>query len=221
MYKNALVVILSVILSFDAYAGEHSPAFDCSFESLNKVEMLICNDDELSQKDFQINQLYILAMEKSQNKDQLKKSQKNWITKIRSKCTTIECLKSVYESQEIFLGGIAISDSKYKIKSEYRGNTTEQSCWKTNDNDTLVREMNLGFPNRDNANFTIFSCDSVWQNHTGKINSGWGGICWAEIDGKLSEYFMCSNAVTARYSPVIIRNEYLLVRFLQQECYGG
>lgn len=217
MYKRVIIAFLLLTLSKNMFASnrDYSSGLDCSLEGLSNIEIMICNDEELLQKDFRMNRIYKMALEKSNNKEQVQTKQKNWINEVRNRCNSAECLKNIYESQEIFLGGIAINDGKFKMKSEWR------DSWKTNDGVTLVEGMNNSFSHRKDITGFVISCDDVWENHAGRINHGWGGICWAVIDGNVNEYFICSNAVSYDYEPVAIRNEYLLVRYLEQHCYGG
>ena len=224
MNSKISILVFALIFSNLAYAGEriHSPSFDCETKGLNKIEHMICESEELSQKDFLLNQLYSIALEKTANSNNLKEKQRNWIRHVRSQCSNLECLKRVYEHQEIFLGSIAVSDGKLEYNEERGGEEYTYYLWKTNDNKSLVNEMNelIFIWKSKNKNINVISCENVWENHVAR-NHGWGGFCWATINGKLDKYMMCSNLASSDISAVLEHNEYLLVRHLRKNCYGG
>ena len=198
----------------------YSPGFNCKSAKLSNVESMICNSPDLSQKDYRLNQLYEMASKKA-DKYQIKKGQRNWIKNIRNKCTTLGCLTKVYENREIYLGNISVKDGKFNIKLETNGMQYTHYLWRTNDSTELLQIKEFDHFSRNRKTANVISCDTVWENHTGRINYGYGGICRAEINGKLSNYFICTNEVSSNYFQISTPSEYLLVRFIENNCYGG
>ncbi len=220
-FNPILIAVALLMPSISVLAGQWkvSPSFDCAIDKLSRVEAMICGDAELSAKDYRLGQIYKLAMTKSKDKDGLKKIQVDWLTKVRSRCSSSKCLYDVYEAQEIYLGEIAISDGRFDLEDD-RTKYVRRHV-KTNDSESLKKRLNDEFKAANKLNSIVISCDSVWENHAGRINDGWGGFCWAEIDGQLGEYASCGNQVTSDMTLVKVRNEYLMVRHLETKCYGG
>jgi uncharacterized protein len=224
-FSTILYVSLAIIL-IPGYAMAdnkkiYSPGFDCDANNLKSVEKLICDDNELSQSDFRLNEIYSLAVSRVKNPSSIKNSQRDWVSRVRNRCKDTECLRRVYESREIYLGTLVVPTGDFEIQFEYFGEKYPIRAWRSNEAETLKEDLNKIFSFRKDIVGEVISCDSVWENHAGSINTGYGGICWAQIEGELNEYFMCSNEVTFNYELVIIRSEYLSVRFLNRYCYGG
>lgn len=171
---------------------------------------------------FLLNELYSQALEHAKEPAQLKSSQRDWVLKVRNRCNTVSCLMRVYEGREIYLGTLLLPSNHLDIRYEWNGIKEYKSATKSDNTETrqFTKTLQQSF-NNSNKKDTVISCDDVWWDHAGRINAGYGGICWAEIEGQLSEYYICYNEVSFHYEPVIIRNEYLAVRHLLKYCYGG
>lgn len=87
MRKFVLVLVLTIFSLFGT-------SFDC-VKAKNNVEKTICQNDELSKLDNELNQVYKEALSKADNKDNLKQDQHKWI-KERGKCNNIDCIQQSY-----------------------------------------------------------------------------------------------------------------------------
>lgn len=85
------------------------PSFDCAKAS-NRVERLICGDEELARLDVKLLEIYNLAKDehpRSHDGDTGKSSfplgadQTRWRTKVRDACKDVACLKTAYEHRAI------------------------------------------------------------------------------------------------------------------------
>ena len=87
-------------------------SFDCG-KAASEVEKIICGNDELSKLDESLNRAYLQALEWTDIKNQIIKSQRQWLKNVRNPCQNAECLENAYETRikEIGLSsshGIAI-----------------------------------------------------------------------------------------------------------------
>ena len=73
-------------------------AINCNTEK-TQTENLICKSKDLRQLDESLNIVYRAAIKKAKNQDLLKSAQKHWITEVRDKCKTSECLVASYTTQ--------------------------------------------------------------------------------------------------------------------------
>lgn len=93
-----MLAVLSVALSMPAQA------FDCQ-RAVSNAERLICGDDwpqghgQLRRLDDILNQQYRSLLAKTDNPEQLKSDQLNWLRQVRDKCASVSCLKQAYQSR--------------------------------------------------------------------------------------------------------------------------
>jgi len=81
----------------------HAASFDCT-KARSDAEKMICSDGELSNLDESLNAQYQQALQGSDKRDDLIKSQRAWIKYARNVCTTRECLQNAYKSRIKQLG---------------------------------------------------------------------------------------------------------------------
>lgn len=79
-----------------------SPSFDCAKASTG-VERLICENREFAEADIQMAQVYQTALENSQDKDALKRSQRAWLKKERDVCADAPCILTAYRDRIVDL----------------------------------------------------------------------------------------------------------------------
>ncbi|MAD45442.1 MAG: hypothetical protein CMI02_07610 [Oceanospirillaceae bacterium] len=127
--------ILIALLSLNVTAA----SYDCSLETLNKVEKIICDSESLSDKDELLHDLYALipkGLESHQYQilfPALKKSQKTWLDN-RNLCDSLGCLSLSYDSRITYLRNRLIwqkekTSKKYileLVEAEYNDFITER-----------------------------------------------------------------------------------------------
>lgn len=75
-----------------------APSFDCSKVS-NGPERLICSNQELSEADVQLAQVYKAALKRSADKGALKQEQSAWLKDERNACSDVESMLHVYRAR--------------------------------------------------------------------------------------------------------------------------
>jgi uncharacterized protein len=73
-------------------------SFDCN-KAKSEVEKLLCGDDELSKLDESLNRAYMESLKRTDVREQMIKSQRQWLKRVRNACQTAECLRKVYETR--------------------------------------------------------------------------------------------------------------------------
>lgn len=87
MKKLMLIFVLITVSLFGA-------SFDCT-KAKSDAEKAICQDDELSKLDEELNKVYKEVLGKDDNKDNLKQDQHKWIEE-RGKCNNVDCIQQSY-----------------------------------------------------------------------------------------------------------------------------
>ena len=101
MKKLSLLVFVLVGLVY----AQKSPSFDCR-KATHQVEKMICNDEQLSTHDNNLNQIYKkLKLEIGYARvnvimplNKLKSEQRAWLKK-RDRCGTVSCIKDMYKKR--------------------------------------------------------------------------------------------------------------------------
>lgn len=94
--KKIKIILCFVLTAIPVFSGfVRAASFDCSIDTLTKVERVICSDQELSQLDDQIAVAYHAAMANAGNKTMLRNRQRGWLRQ-RNQCKDIPCLKDIY-----------------------------------------------------------------------------------------------------------------------------
>ncbi len=104
-----IIVLLGMLLVQQSLAA----GFECDKAS-SEVERLICSDRNIEDSDLRLNNIYKIALHNSPEKELLITNQRQWISGIRNKCKTIDCLASSYEKQIGILKDLAISGASDK-----------------------------------------------------------------------------------------------------------
>lgn len=73
-------------------------SFDCA-KATTKVEKTICENDDLSRLDQELDTAYRGSLSRDDVKRQAIKSQRDWLKNVRNPCQNAECLKQAYESR--------------------------------------------------------------------------------------------------------------------------
>ncbi|MDH5216150.1 MAG: lysozyme inhibitor LprI family protein [Gammaproteobacteria bacterium] len=83
-------------------------SFDCTKAS-SEVEVIVCEDKEVSNLDERMAALYKLVIENSDDPKQVRQSQRDWLKTIRNNCGNRRCLSSVYNQRINELSGTPAS----------------------------------------------------------------------------------------------------------------
>ncbi|WP_321818355.1 MULTISPECIES: hypothetical protein [unclassified Paraburkholderia] len=85
-----------------------SKGFDCMLAKTS-VEHLICDDPQLKKMDADVSYGYVLMQRKYSKEisyqDPIKMDQIKWISTVRNKCSTADCLKKAYSSRIDYIKG--------------------------------------------------------------------------------------------------------------------
>ncbi len=81
---------------------DSAPSFDCTKASTSS-EYLICSNKELAYIDVKLAKVYKLSLENSINKEEIKKTQKNWLRNVRDSCRDATCMLDAYNSRIDYL----------------------------------------------------------------------------------------------------------------------
>lgn len=97
--KNEIGLAIAAFLTF-IVASMHAQAasFDCN-KADTKIEKTICSDNELSELDGILSSIYEQALDRSTDRQQVIKKQKEWLKGIRNTCQETECLTKVYKKR--------------------------------------------------------------------------------------------------------------------------
>jgi uncharacterized protein len=93
--KTIALAALTLTLSTVAFAD--GPAFNCAKAS-SKVEKMICADPTLSSADSVNADIYKEALQTSDNANQVKQEQRQWL-KARNTCQTTDCIGKAYDAR--------------------------------------------------------------------------------------------------------------------------
>lgn len=198
--------------------GQES-GYDCNAKGLSKAEMLVCSDVNLALEDYMVNQIYSQALKKNpKQKNSIIKSQREWISKVRSRCASVDCLKNVYYKREAYLGELATADGEFQVTKKLIDTTKEIKVKRSKNNLELERLLNSALSRDKNQTGDVVSCDTVWKDSAHPEDHIYGGICWMELNGKLDEYYACSNGAYFSSRRTYIRDEYSAVRYLVSSC---
>jgi uncharacterized protein len=88
------VIFSALLLPIIAQAA----SFDCG-KAVTEVEKLICSDEDLSRLDESLNREYLEALKRTDIKEHIIKSQRQWLKYERNLCENAVCLKIVYETR--------------------------------------------------------------------------------------------------------------------------
>jgi|GEM_PF-1279840 len=130
MLNRFQTALLSTLMVSSSYAA----SFDCRKAS-TEVEKMICSDSQLSHLDEDLHSAYKNA-QKHKDPQLLKQQQLRWLKYTRNDCTTLTCLKDVYELRIDRLNGYALRN--HRSRSKWAG---EYSM----DSDDLKIEPSLHF----------------------------------------------------------------------------
>jgi uncharacterized protein len=89
-------LILGTAFLLTIAANTYAASFDCRKAS-SELEKLICSDDELSRLDESLSKAYREALKRTDIKDKIIKSQRQWLKNERDACHNAECLKTAHE----------------------------------------------------------------------------------------------------------------------------
>lgn len=85
----------------------HSASFDCA-KAVTKVELLICNDRQLSELDEEMARAYGEALKKFKNVNHVREQQRRWLVEVRNHCLNAQCLRMTYQRRISQLVGTRI-----------------------------------------------------------------------------------------------------------------
>lgn len=94
--KNRYTHILLAALLGASCSAFAAPSFNCEKASTN-VEKMICADQTLSDADSVVSDMYKEVLSTAGNPNQVKQEQRQWLTKVRNSCKTLDCLAKAYD----------------------------------------------------------------------------------------------------------------------------
>lgn len=80
------------------FSTAEAASFDCA-KAQSKVEHLICDNQEISKLDEELNTAYSLAQSRSEGRQTTIKEQRQWLRAVRNACSDANCLKDAYISR--------------------------------------------------------------------------------------------------------------------------
>ncbi len=110
-------LILSAFFLLIIPASACAASFDCG-KATSEVEKIICGDAALSKLDDALNEAYLKALERPDDKEQTIQSQKWWLKNERNKCRDGQCLKKTYGTRIRELGSSASNDEYVLVMSK-------------------------------------------------------------------------------------------------------
>jgi uncharacterized protein YecT (DUF1311 family) len=116
MSKLALIGLGWVVLGMNAQAA----SFDCG-KAQTKVEHLICDNSELSKLDEDLSTAYKAALKYQERADFIKRYQGKWLIQ-RNQCSTLECVKRLYEKQLLVLPSPISGSAVFSTSNKFEGN---------------------------------------------------------------------------------------------------
>ncbi|MCK9546660.1 MAG: hypothetical protein M0Q25_08160 [Sulfurospirillaceae bacterium] len=120
---STVIFSCSLLLASES-SSTISPSFDCSNEAkLNRVERLICSDEELINYQKEIERQYKLVSKLVGTNDAGRKNRNvseiyQYLNDKRDKCKTKECLLKFYDTYDFFVGAIEWSMQEINEKFE-------------------------------------------------------------------------------------------------------
>lgn len=115
-----LKLMLGIFFLLIIAGNIHAASFDCG-KATSEVEKLICGDDELSRLDESLNKAYQQALEQTLFKEQIMRSQKQWLKKKRNECRNPQCMKKAYEARINELEFLSSYVTIYYLDKHYHG----------------------------------------------------------------------------------------------------
>ncbi len=114
--KKLLIVLITIALSKNLSAA----GFDCNLAS-TEIEKKICTNTTLSSLDSELTIQYTTLLGESNNPQQFKIEQRQWLKNTRNKCIDVNCLIDVYNlriQQLYFISKTLDNDTAKKICNE-------------------------------------------------------------------------------------------------------
>ncbi len=96
--KMAMFCLCAVIAIFVVPSVIFAASFDCG-KATTEIEKLICGNDELSKLDESLNKAYLQALNRTDIKQQIIESQRQWLKYERNACHNAECVKTAYKTR--------------------------------------------------------------------------------------------------------------------------
>jgi uncharacterized protein len=169
---KSISIFLVLILGLLSIAV-HAVGFDCTKAS-SSVEKMICSDQELSDLDSKLSNLYG-DLTKSAVYPDLKETQRAWILQ-RNQCNKSECIKKVYQNriaelskiQESSTSGLNKEKGKDESESLLSGNWSPGSrAYEGGPGEMQIRGDKISYIDCKQATFSIISSksreDSLWN----------------------------------------------------------
>lgn len=235
--KKFILIKLFIFFNILIANEQFSPSFDCSNVKKETVESHICDNENLSLLDNTLAELYKQAYELNLNNN-LKQSQKKWLKK-RDNCKTISCIQKSYLERVDYLGNLLVKEDEFY---DYALFYKEKPFFKNKNHLEFIKGFNdsfesyLDYVKRYNyvqetefkeifksiSQYDLKECNVKWLTKAGTINVGYGAICTAKKEEKEVKVFACYNMASVfEIEKPIIANEFELIKFLEQNCYGG
>ncbi len=122
------LLIILLVFTFQPNRDAHAASFDCA-RATTEIERLICSDDQLSASDSELAGAYEEFAKKLKDPKFARELQRKWLTDIRGRCTSADCLTEVYRKRISQLTTGTPPDIAYMLNQcEYQVNPAIGFC---------------------------------------------------------------------------------------------
>lgn len=131
--KSRNIATIILLTFFPAICQSYVPNIDCSTTE-NYVERTICDSENVSRLDSQLQEAYSIASKQNKSTDSLERNQDSWISQIRNQCKDEACLITVYSQR--------IEELKSKVTSHTEPATVVNAQSAANPSEIAVPSAN-------------------------------------------------------------------------------
>jgi len=96
--KKTIFQMIGIIGAITASGNLQAASFDC-VKASTLIEKIICSNSTASSLDEQLNTIYKTVLEKSLDKESLKKQQRLWLKTSRNSCQSADCVIAAYSER--------------------------------------------------------------------------------------------------------------------------
>lgn len=151
----------------------------------------------------------------------LESSQRNWLTYIRNRCRTSECVETAYSDRQFTLNIIWQQLDWFTISLLRAGKITKESSY-VEDYTQSFQQIAL-----DRSGQTVLYCDEIISVPIGtsRGNVAYGGFCNAQKADTSTMVMICNDQMIGHFAiqNIVRRDASLLdlAEFVYQNCLGG
>jgi len=128
MKKNKTEFLILLLGSLMMLSSVQAASFDCAKAS-TKVELMICENPELSKLDDRLAEKYEEALNDKSRAKEIRRAQKAWL-KERNKCATTGCMQESYRERIKELSDVSVSPDLSDLQMTLRKGALGTACLK-------------------------------------------------------------------------------------------